>query len=339
MKPEFKHLKAMLPTENWVIDYLRINEIKAHYCVGKEKPQGLSGNGIKIAIIDNGINENPYFSGSRISKHLLQGQRAKEMWNQVKGHIRPLISEKIKAHPLFPLVEDFPGNDDSDMMHGTNMSSYIVGKKGIAPNAEVILIKAMEGTRRPDFLPFAIHYALAHKVDIINMSLSTQCSPDLHEAVRQAYFQNAIMICAAGNTLLDPEEGDISTALIESIDFPAAYQRTLAIGGYDRNLNHYKAGDRGRLLDFMCPAENVPSLINSDNEIGAGTSIASAICTGIIALFLEKFKDVNQGTSPRYAELKGRLSKASILPKPYDNHNEDWGYGILHPKYLFQEFN
>ncbi len=328
----------MLPIGNWVNDYLKINEIKNFYS-HDNKP--LSGENLKIAVIDNGINENDIFNHVNISKHLLCGDIAERIWNALKEKNRDQILNELPRHCEFNnLKNDFSSIPASQMEHGTEMAAYISSEKGICTDAELIVIKAIEDNEPPSFLPLAIYYAIFLEADIINLSLGSTCTPALQKAIKSAYFHKIPIICAAGNSLQYVEDNEVphvsSETMIESIEYPAAYQRTIAIGGYDQGRSHYVEGDRGRLLDFMAPAVNVPSLLGID-DVPKGTSIAAAITSGIIGLFFEKFHKTNN-RFPGYAELKKYLSQTAFHPEG-EEHDIDWGYGIIRPEHLFQIFN
>ncbi|MDW3197605.1 MAG: S8/S53 family peptidase [Cytophagales bacterium] len=321
----FEELEAFMPQEanhkNWVLDYLKITEIKQQFGLFRKSSK------IKVAVIDTGINKIDYFNDTQVSTYSVVTDYATEFWKKHRNKRRSeIINQLLKQlkQTDCPFTDDYDGYTFDELSHGTAISSYISGQKGISCNSELIMIKASNDANKPMNLPLAIYMAVALGAHVVNISLEDRCSAELHDAVLQAYFNEVMLVCSAGNSL----EQDVG-----SIEYPAAFQRTLAIGGYDQDFKLQNDGARGRLLDFMCPSVSVPSL-TEDDIIAEGTSIASGICSGIIALYMEAHLEI-YGRLPTCKDLKKSLISRCVHPYDPGDYNEEWGYGIIHPWSLF----
>ena len=117
-------------------------------------------------------------------------------------------------------------NDDNG--HGTNVAGFIAavinndkGIAGIAPNAKIMPIKALEadGTGGEAKLGEGIKYAVDHGAKIVVLSLGLNKYSDyLAGIVQYAEDHNVLLVAAVGNE---------ST----SVKYPAAYPTVLAVGG------------------------------------------------------------------------------------------------------------
>ena len=115
-----------------------------------------------------------------------------------------------------------------DNGHGTNVAGIIAasfnndkGIAGIAPNAKIMPIKALEadGTGGEAKLGEGIKYAVDHGAKIVVLSLGLNKYSDYMEGIVQyAEDRNVLLVAAVGNE---------ST----SVKYPAAYPTVLAVGG------------------------------------------------------------------------------------------------------------
>ncbi|MDC0041736.1 S8 family serine peptidase [Candidatus Nitrosopelagicus sp.] len=149
--------------------------------IGAEFPKqlGFTGNGIKIGVIDTGINlSHPDF------------------FNQ-DGTSRFLKGYDFVDNDTFP--QDTNG-------HGTQVTGIIAADgqlKGIAPMAEIFSYRvSSDGESVPSNLIIkAINQAVEDKVDIINISLGVNMTHNkIDEAVNNAINQGIVVVAAAGNS-------------------------------------------------------------------------------------------------------------------------------------------
>jgi len=197
--------------------------------------------------------------------------------------------------PGYDFVENdtIPQDDDG---HGTHVVGIIAAltnnNKGVAgvtwgQNVKIMPLKVFgsDGTGSTFNVAKAFVYAVDHGAKIINASLGSRASSDLLQAaVRYAYQNDVVMVCAAGN---DGSYG---------IDYPAAYPETIAVGAVtlDSNERPTRASysDYGPELDVVAPggggARQILSTIPGTYGYMIGTSMATPHVTGIVALMISQ---------------------------------------------------
>ena len=149
--------------------------------IGAEFPKqlGFTGNGIRIGVIDTGINlEHPdFFNSDQISRFL-------------KGY-------------------DFVDNDSIPQDtngHGTQVTGIIAADGqliGIAPKVEIFSYRvSSDGESVPsDLIIKAINRAVEDRVDIINISLGVNMThAKIDNAVNNAIDHGIVVVAAAGNS-------------------------------------------------------------------------------------------------------------------------------------------
>lgn len=239
------------------------------------------------------------------------------------------------------------------MVHGTHVSGIIAGNGyssrgkyvGVAPKSNILSIKALDengGGSISDIIE-AISYAVETKdkynTKIINLSLGTPPNSSsrrdpLCKAVERANKAGLIVVTAAGNS--GPES--------ETILSPGISEYALTVGAVDDKKTIDPSDDtiapfssRGPTLegldkpDIVAPGVNINSLSN-ENLGGyaplSGTSMATPLVSGSIALLLNKDKNL----SP--AQIKEKLMASTLdLQTPW----EEQGAGMLNLKVLFED--
>src|SRR5574338_331383 len=175
--------------------------------IGADLPQGkgYEGNGIKIAIIDTGIDYNHHdLFGFGPNGKVIGGY-------------------------------DFVDNDEQPMDtngHGTEVAGIIAADgnlKGVAPKAKLFAyrVSATGESVSSEFIVNAIHRAIKEKVDIINISLGVnKTNEELARAVSEAVKNGIIVVAAAGN----------SGPGIHTIGSPAESLDVLTVGASYNNI-------------------------------------------------------------------------------------------------------
>lgn len=239
-----------------------------------------------------------------------------------------------------------------DNGHGTHVSGIIAGNgyssggkyAGVAPKANILSIKALDengGGSISDIIQ-AISYAVETKnkynTKIINLSLgtpanSTSSKDPLCRAVERATRAGLIVVSAAGNS--GPEPNTILS--------PGISEYALTVGAVDDKNTIDTSDDtiapfssRGPTLeglekpDIVAPGVNIESLSN-ENLNGysslSGTSMATPLVSGSIALLLNKDKNL----SP--LEIKKKLMSSVV---DLETSWEEQGAGMLNLKTLFK---
>ncbi|MEG4517129.1 MULTISPECIES: S8 family serine peptidase [unclassified Microcoleus] len=296
--------------DEWGRDLIKAPEVWA---------QGLTGDGIVVAVIDSGVDYNhPDLTGN--------------IWSNVGETGVDAIGRNKASNGVDDdnngFVDDFRGwdfvNNDNDPMddnnHGTHISGLIAAKKdgvgitGTAPTAKIMPLKILDragvGKIRDEIN--AINYAVANGAKIINVSLGgLQLNAQELDAIRAAEAQGAIVISAAGNDARP------------QVDYPARFANEvgIAVGGVTRNglfadysnragaetINYFVAagGDAGR-ADSGDIYSTVPlSQPGIPYRYFAGTSMAVPQVSGVIALMLQ----ANPSLTP--ADIKRILAETA----------------------------
>jgi outer membrane protein assembly factor BamB len=204
------------------------------------------------------------------------------------------------------------GLPTDDLGHGTHVSGIVgavgdnsLGVSGVAWKVQLMELKfiASSGSgSTADELP-CIDYAIAHHASVLNASYGDQSfSRAEMDAIHAAGQAGVIFVCAAGNS---SENIDISGF------FPADYplDNILCVGASDnRDLPVYFSNYGSGTVDIFAPGENILSTYYSGTSSYAylsGTSMASPMVTGVVALLRARFP------SDTYAETINRVRNSA----------------------------
>ncbi|MCM3364907.1 S8 family peptidase [Niallia sp. Sow4_A1] len=293
----------------------------------KLNPQSLTGKGINVAIIDTGVHphEDLITPNNRIVA------------------FKDLVNHKIEPY------------DDNG--HGTHVAGCVASNglssdgifEGTAPEANIIAIKTMDGRGRGTIsniiegIEWVIDNKNTYNIHILSLSLGT--SPlrsykedPLCQALEKAWEMGIVVLVAAGN------EGPKSS----TIGSPAIHPQLITIGATD-DMNTVENNDdvianfssRGPTKDgfnkpdLVAPGSNIISLrspgsysdiISPKNRVNeyyfnmSGTSMATPISAGLVALLLEQDNQL----SPN--EIKKLLIEGAI---DISDDKNAAGYGIV----------
>jgi len=289
--------------------------------IDKARKLGLTGNNIIIAVIDTGV--------SRV----LPGIRNKVVKRE----------DLIEFEPV-----DLEG-------HGTAVASTIAYEhkyvkrireesfeiEGVAPNVKIVDIKALGyvfGLGKVSDVVKALELTIENNVDIVNMSLGvrtivTNIELDpFNVVVKEVDKEGILMIVAAGN--YGPSERTITS--------PGIYPEVITVGAYDPisgKISPFSSrgpapGTELTKPDCVEPGQNLllptqgvldtlsDGLPNIYSPLD-GTSFATPMATGLIALMMEFHKK----------ELGKKLTREEVMKileefKDHDKNNEA-GYGVL----------
>ena len=233
-------------------------------------------------------------------------------------------------------------NANYNMIHGTHVAGTIcanrdngVGISGVAPNCKVMPIQIADknGNMSITSIIDGIFYALKNDADVINMSLGQQLdhlgymseaeqeqlakSLNLDEAkmwneiYEIAIKENTIIVQAAGNS-----------AVLASIDPMKRSESTIVVGALDENNQMASFTNYGEEVDVYAPGVQIYSSVpNDDMDYLDGTSMASPIVSGCIALVKSKdnaitateLKDLFQKTGTNVTGEVGKMIRIDKL--------------------------
>jgi subtilisin family serine protease len=155
----------------------------------------------------------------------------------------------------------------------------------VAPEAEIYALKIF----RPDNsfettdLVHAIDWAIAHRLDVLNLSFSMTSQLDnARHALERAEAAGIVVVAAAGN-----DAG--------AIDYPAVFDTTIAVGAIDKSLTVATFSNHGRELDLAAPGVDIYSLAPH------GSGMVSTIASGSVTISATAF------TGSRTGDVSGTL--------------------------------
>lgn len=221
--------------------------------------KGLSGKGVKIGIIDSGIEAS---------------HDAFKDNNPIKGGV-VVEYENDEA-----VIKDYKGYDQYG--HGTACAGII---HSIAKDAELYSIQVL-GNRlsgKVDVFLKGLEWAIENKMDIINLSLGTTnqtYSSNFYNLLDKAYYENITLIAADNNEPIPSIPSIFSSVIsVEAIASDDKYEF------YFRDSNCIEFLARGLYV-------KVPWVNNSYMTM-LGNSFAAPHISGIVALLKEKNKNLS----------------------------------------------
>jgi major intracellular serine protease len=215
-----------------------------------------------------------------------------------------------------------------DNGHGSHVCGTIAainnnrGIVGVAPQAKIIAIKALgrNGTGSGSSVAKGIKYAVDNGADIITMSLGMPYNDmEIKKQLKYALKSNVISFCAAGNSGRSVD-----------IMYPAKLEETFSIGAIDKNMNIGNFTCSGESLDFLAPGVDILSIIPGGKyALMTGTSMSNPFAAGVGALYLSKYKYMNNGKRMSMNEMLDMLKSGCIDTSNREKKHQ--GYGILKP--------
>ncbi|BBI31073.1 hypothetical protein KCTCHS21_04720 [Cohnella abietis] len=221
--------------------------------------------------------------------------QAPQVWNRTTGHrvkvgvidtgvdfthpdLRHSLERGINLLHRMALPQDDNG-------HGTHISGTIAaanelqGMIGVAPRALIHPIKAFDhnGTAFVSDIILGIEWCVHNQMDVVNMSFGMKTkSRSLLNAVNNAYRSGILIVASSGN------DGSIGT-----IDYPAHYTKTIAVGATNQQSRIASFTNRSSLIDIYAPGDRIVSAwLRGKHREMSGTSMATSHVTGAIALLL-----------------------------------------------------
>ncbi|OWA10378.1 serine protease [Streptomyces sp. CS113] len=261
------------------------------------------GEGIKVAVIDSGVNP---------GTPSLEGQ---------------VLADVVPEQVAYGATEDYDG-------HGTTMAELIAGTgagggiRGLAPDAKIVpyrialgrSLTANEEKRAPTAMQ-AIKVAADSDAHIISMSFTSPAyEADFEKAVKYAASKGKLLVAGVGN------EGRDSGY----IGYPAAYPYVIGVSSIDEKSNISDFAQSGNYVDLVAPGENIPGYCKPNFDQYCpdmpGTSAATAITSAAAALIWSEHPDwtANQVTRA-LIDTAGRKW-------PKDKPTATGGYGTIRPR-------
>ncbi|MDY6917264.1 MAG: S8 family peptidase [Chloroflexota bacterium] len=223
-------------------------------------PEGNAGDGIKLAVVDSGIDyDHPDLAG-----------------NYKGGY-------------------DFVNNDSDPMDdegHGTHCAGIAAavdneeGVIGVAPEVELYAVKVLDnsGSGTVSDTIAGIEWAVANGIDILSLSIGSDDYSQAEEnACQAAYDAGLLLVAAAGNDGNPAGTGD-------TVDYPARNSSVIAVAATDAAdqravWDQNNASATGPTIELAAPGDAIRSTAWNDSyAYGSGTSMACPHVAGVAAL-------------------------------------------------------
>lgn len=201
--------------------------------------------------------------------------------------------------------------------HGTGMASLIVGHdriSGVAPAAKILPVRVAGNAMRTNFAA-GIQWAVDHGARVINISAGAPLAdPREKQAIDDAIRHDVVVVAAVGNA---PQAS--------SVQYPARYAGVLAVGATSRNGARSSVSTIGPEIAISAPGERISAArLHHGYAIATGTSDATAIVSGVVALVRSRFPSMNANDVIR------RLTATAIDAGP-PGRDSQFGFGIVDP--------
>ena len=213
---------------------------------------GSTGEGVKVAVIDSGVDADHPAVGGRIAYAAMVDHGDDEIE-----------------------VDTAPHTDDFG--HGTACAGII---RSLAPDCEITSVKVLGAglSGRGAVFAAGLRWAIENGMQVCNLSLGTTKRDFyalLHELVDEAYFRDVVLVTAANNMPLP--------------SFPSTYSSVISVASHDvPNPDVYYCNPRPPVeLGAFGIDVRVPWL-NGEWITATGNSFATPHITGLVARLLAK---------------------------------------------------
>lgn len=220
--------------------------------IPKIHEMGFKGKGIKVAVIDTGIDkDHPDLQGGVVDIY----NATAETFQATHGH-------GIGAAGIIG------ARDNNTGILSVMPECDIYGIKGMRENGGGALTEIIKG----------IDAAIERQVHIINLSLGTTADVvSFKQAIERAVDAGILVVCSAGNAGTD-----------NSVVYPARYTVAYAVGATNQAGNVSAFSSRGWEVDIAAPGERVLTCWKDKTYARvSGTSFSAPYVSGVFGLFLE----------------------------------------------------
>ncbi len=274
------------------------------------------GSGSLVAVLDTGV-------------QLDHPDLASNIWTnprEIPGNGRDDDANGIvdDVHGASMLSLNADVNDDNG--HGTHVAGIVaasrgngVGGSGLAPLAQIMPVKVLDGSMRgtTDALALGIRYAVDNGARILNVSVNTDYATQVvRAAVQYAGARGAIIVASAGNNSRDID-------LLPSYPASLPDAGILSVAAQDDEGLLSRLSNIGRQsVDLSAPGESIISTTSGSRyESRTGTSAAAPFVSASLALLssarpdlpMRSLRDAITSTTRRSGVLTRALRSGGSL--------------------------
>lgn len=306
--------------------------------------QGLDGAGVRVAVLDTGIDAT-----------------------------HPALVHRIDVAASKNFTSDDPEDIADQGGHGTHCAGIIAAEdrgaimSGIAPAATLIVCKVLGDSGRGSWpwVAAGIRHAVAQGADVISMSMGdgsdhtcgevfTDGTCDLYKALQKALAAGVVVVVAAGNAGGRSAKNEINP--------PGSFGGVITVASHNDAGGRSTFSSMGGELDVMAPGETFSTYARGkpyqigfrayrpgrDYEQLRGTSMACPLVAGLAALLVQAGR-AGRNRGGLSDELSRRLWRSNFgarnnyevremlryfADRPHEHSRED-GYGTLGSVYSF----
>lgn len=273
----------------WGVEHIRAGEAHA---------SGNVGTGVKVAVIDSGVDYN-----------------------------HPDLAANYAGG--YDFVNDDPDPMD-DNSHGTHVAGTVaavkdgVGVVGVAPSARIYALKVLgaSGSGSWSDVIAALQWTVDNGIQVTNNSYSSGSDPGVtvQDAFDASYAAGVLHVAAAGNS------GNCA-GKNNSVGYPARYGSVIAIAATNESDSRACFSSTGEAVELAAPGVGVNSTVPGGGyDSFSGTSMASPHVAGTAALII-----ANGTTGPDAVRQSLRDTAKDIGPTGKDTH---YGYGLVNAAVL-----
>lgn len=273
---------ALVQSLPWGVD--RIDAEKVHAA-------GNKGTGVKVAILDTGIDLN---------------------------------HEDLTVWGGASFISGTTHNDDNG--HGTHCAGIVaaldntVGVIGVAPEAQLYAVKVLDsgGSGSWSTVAAGIEWSITNKMQIISMSLGgSQGSSTLEAACKKAWDAGILLVAAAGNSGNAGGKNDC-------VGYPAKYPTVIAVAATDSSDKRASWSSTGPAVELAAPGVSIPSTyMGNTYKTLSGTSMACPHVSGVAALVWK----AHPGLTNQQVRDKMNATAIDLGPVGRDTW---YGYGLVY---------
>ncbi len=253
-------------------------------------PTGNTGKGIKVAILDTGIDSTHpdlvVVGGINFAGTTKDGSTNSADWADGHGH----------------------GTHCAGIVAARNND---IGVVGVAPEAALYAVKVLSdsGTGYTSDIIQGLDWCAANGIQVVSMSLGGGGTTSLQAACDNAYAKGVVLVAAAGNS-----SGPVM--------YPAAYSSVIAVSATDSTDHLAYFSNYGPQIAVAAPGVNIYSTYKGGSyAYMSGTSMACPHVSGTAALVW-----ASGATSAQAVRARLTSTADDLGPVGYDT---SYGYGLV----------
>lgn len=222
------------------------------------------GAGVKVAIIDTGIDpQHPLFA------------------SRILGGVDYVTYDNDPTDQLDGIDSDGDGQIDEAYGHGTHVAGLVALA---APRAQLLIVRVLDSDGRGDVaaVTAGLRWSLDHGARVINMSLGMlHRSRCIETLLAQAQSAGVVVVCSAGNWGAEnPQE------------YPAVSPNVIAVAATDIDAHPAPFTSYGDFVTLGAPGVAIRSAYPGGGwRLWSGTSMSTPLVAGTAALLLSVHPD------------------------------------------------